>query len=101
MSFLPLGLEPYAWIIYTGIYFAIGLLIGLAAKKMVIAVIMVAIAAVIAVFLLGLSVAVDMGSLAQRAWSLIVNAYSNYGIPLLTYPVAFGIGVFLGFWKGR
>ncbi len=101
MSFLPEGLGIPAWIIYTAVYFLLGLLVGWAVKKAVVAAIMIIVAAVIAVFILGLSIAVDVGGLAQAAWSRIADFYSTYGLPLSSYPIAFGLGVFLGFWKGR
>ncbi len=101
MSFLPQGLATEAWIIYTAVYFFLGLLVGLAVKKAMVAAIMIIIAAVVAVFILGLSIAFDMGALAQSAGNRIVDFYSTYGLPLSSYPIAFGLGVFLGLWKGR
>lgn len=101
MSFLPEGLALEAWIIYTGIYFLLGLLVGWAAKKAMVAAIMIIIAAVVAVFVLGLSIAIDMGGLTQTALDRLVSFYSTYGLSLSSYPAAFVIGLLLGLWKGR
>lgn len=101
MSFLPQGLGTEAWIIYTALYFLLGALVGWAVKKALIAAVMIIIAAVVAVFILGLSIAIDMGALALAAGNRIADFYSTYGLPLSSYPIAFGLGVFLGFWKGR
>lgn len=101
MSFLPPGLELSSWILYTGIYFLLGLLVGWAVKKALVAALMIVVAAVAAFFLLGLSIAIDMGGVASATWERVVSFYSTYGLPLSSYPIAFAIAVFLGFWKGR
>lgn len=101
MGFLPQGLEPQAWAVFTAIYFALGLLVGLAAKKAIAAVIMMLLAFIIAVVLLGISIAVDVWSLLQRSWSYVVFLYSAYGAALSSYPISFFAGVLIGFWKGK
>lgn len=101
MSFLPPGLEPPGWITFTAAYFFIGLLIGLAAKKALAAVIMILIAVIIAIVLLGFSIAIDAGSLIGRGFSLTVDLYGRYGAALSTYPISLAVGIFVGLWKGK
>ena len=101
MSFLPPGLELPTWVLFTAAYFFVGLLIGLAAKKALGAVITILIAVIIAVVLLGFSIALDAGSLIGRGLSHTVELYARYGAALSTYPISFAVGIFVGLWKGR
>ncbi len=101
MALLPEGLGISAWIISTAIYFGLGILVGWAVKKAVVSVLMIIIAVVIAIFLLGLSISIDILGLAGQLGSRLVDLYSGYAPALSAYPIAFVIGGILGFWRGK
>lgn len=101
MSFLPAGLEPYAPIITFILLLVDGFIIGYAAKRAVVSVILLIVAIALATFIgFALPFSFTQSQLIDHLTNIIQTQVHHVGLVLSTYPIAWIIGIGLGVWKG-
>jgi hypothetical protein len=82
------------------LFFIVGLLIGVAIKKAVVSAVLVILAALIASFA-GLNALSPYATqFLSHVPSIVSSAYHVVGPLIMTVPIAFLIGLVVGFWKG-
>ena len=97
---LPSYLGPYADEIFLVLTFAVGLMLGLAIKKGIVAIVLIIVAYLVASFIgLPYFPVIDYQSLVNSASSYITLVH--FTEPVITFGfVIFAVGVAIGVWKG-
>lgn len=82
------------------LFLLVGFLVGAAIKKAVVSAILMILAGVIAA-VAGLNVlSFYTNAILQHLPGILNSAYNHFGAVINTFPIAFLIGLALGFWKG-
>jgi hypothetical protein len=90
---------PASWVSFI-LFIIVGLLVGAAIKKAVMSVVLFVIAVLIASFA-GLNIlSFYSEAILQHIPAIFASAYNHFGPAMTTLPIAFLIGVAIGFWKG-
>ena len=100
MTLLPTDLQPYGSIILLGFLAFDGFLLGIAAKKAVVSVILVVVALMLATFV-GLSIPfLNSNQIITQVMNFVTTQVKSGGSSFFTLPVFWIIGFAVGLWKG-
>lgn len=100
MSFLPPELQPYSSVITVVLFFIDGLLFGVAAKKAIVSVVLIAVGLVLAGFI-GLSIPfLSLGDVWTHVVNIATTQVKHIGPIFYGFPIFWIIGFAIGIWKG-